>query len=115
MSREIKSTLYAVCGILGFFLMIIGTTKNIYVLIFLAVVLAAIGMQPFFRRKGGNMRYHVHVYKIESMVEIDLIADSDEVARKRALELSAHAEFHDPDTKKIAISFEQGGADNVQG
>jgi len=52
------------------------------------------------------MIYHIHVYKVESMVQLDIDANSPEEARAKALEKVKEHTLEKSDCKYIAITFE---------
>jgi hypothetical protein len=61
---------------------------------------------------GGKMKYHVHMYKIEGLVECDLEADSELEARQKAIEILKYGiseyELREPDTEYITMAFPKG-------
>lgn len=58
----------------------------------------------------GKTMYHVHVYQVSAMVEIDVAADTNEEAKKKALRLVEKGQApvcKFPDCGKMAIVFEK--------
>jgi len=52
------------------------------------------------------MRYHVHVYEVASMFEVDLEAASEEEALRKAIEAAKNSSSKQaPDCKYLALSF----------
>ena len=52
------------------------------------------------------MKYHIHVYKVSSMKEFDIEADSEDAARQKAIDLCKHIiSFEKPDCSFLALSF----------
>ena len=52
----------------------------------------------------SKKKYHVHVYKVEAMYEMDIEADSEEEAR--ALALKADKKYTEADCHSIALAWE---------
>lgn len=52
------------------------------------------------------MRYHIRVYKVSSMKELDIEADSEDIARQEAIDLCKnYAIFEESDCAFLALNF----------
>lgn len=54
-------------------------------------------------------KYHVHVYRLAEMTEVDLEADTPQAAMKEALARAEKQEWKEADNKYIALPFEMDG------
>lgn len=63
------------------------------------------------------MKYHVHVYQICGMCEIDVEAPNEQEARSKALEIviNKHYGMMFPDIKQIALTFDDDNKGDVAG
>lgn len=53
------------------------------------------------------MKYHVHIYKVTSMVELDVEASSKDHARNIASFRAKDMEYKEPDSKYVEVIFEE--------
>ena len=53
------------------------------------------------------MKYHIHVYKVISLKEVNVEAKTEEKARKVAIKFSKNKFFNKPDCALIALSFDK--------
>ncbi len=51
------------------------------------------------------MKYHVHLYQVASMAEVEVEADNETEAMQKALEIAGEAYVRFPDTGRIVIPF----------
>jgi len=58
------------------------------------------------------MKYHVHIYKIVAMAEVEIEAENPKESKQKAFEIKDTLEYKQSDCNYIALSFD---ADDIKG